>query len=174
MKLISLFLAFLSMVSCAGLPTGSKQAQLSYGKVRSLEPGKTNQDEIRRNFGEPDLVSVLPNGVEQVWAYSKGRLLLSFDVKTRSLNSVDWSVYDADPEKNLAIAKSHFPGAAFTEAREEWTNPHAGPTEAYFSDQTTGVTITTKMKSSDVTSIYREVPNTDRKPSAAKAIKFQL
>jgi hypothetical protein len=174
MKILNLFVAFLSIVSCAGLPPGSKKPQLSYEKVRSLEPGKTSQDEIRHNFGEPDLKSVLPGSGEQVWAYSRGRLLLSFNAKTLSLSSVDWSVYDADAEKSLAVAKSHFPGSAFTETREEWTNPHAGPTETYFSDKKTGVTITTKMKSSEVNSIFREVPNTERKPSTAKAVKFQL
>jgi hypothetical protein len=47
---------------------GSKKLQLSYEKVRSLEPGKTSQDEIRHGFGEPDLKSALPGSGEQVWA----------------------------------------------------------------------------------------------------------
>lgn len=177
MKLWSLFILIGAIAACASGPTPStplKPRTLTYDKVRSLEPGKTHLNDIKRKLGEPDLTLASHTENEQMLVYNRGRLRLMMDSQSSLLKTIGWSVYEKDVENDFSVLKSYFPTSVFTVEKEPWTNPHAGPTRMFHSDTKTGVTITTDIDSSMVTSIFREIPNTPRKPAAAQSIKFEL
>lgn len=177
MKFWSLLVLTGAITACASSPMSSpslKPRRLTYDEVKSLEPGKTHLTDLKRKLGEPDLILPATGENEQMLVYDRGRLRLMMDSQSLLLKTIGWSVYEKDVENDLSVVKTYFPTSVFTVDNEQWTNPHAGPTKTFHSDLKTGVTITTAIDSSMVISIFREIPNTPRKPAAAQSIKFEL
>lgn len=173
---ILLVLFAFATASCSTTdPQYSKaQSKLQYSAIADFAPGITDKSSVEAKIGIPQVKQLSENQSEEIWAYQNGRLLISFEASSSKLLTYEWSVFSNDRESKLTFAQSLVPDAKFKRDAESNSNPHAALTSSSYTDVKSGTTITTKINSEVVTSIFRQAPENPRQPAKSTETAYQL
>lgn len=141
MKILMLSFAF-AILGCTSRPVSKHADPASIQSISQLRPGLTTEAEVKSKFGTPSKVSQQNELIR--WEYldeATGVPRLFADFKSNHvLNAVILMAFDM-AEKDLQIAKSHFPNAKFKINRKDsGTSHYIWESENHIADKE-GVTI---------------------------------
>ena len=179
MKLLAFVLLISSALpSCSSVSIRDRE-NLDIGIVGKFKLLKTTREQVVAILNKPDKIFQVDNSSEEIWLYfgkyGATRLSLGFDAKSGVLDVIGWFVKDNDAEMDVKAALARFPSASFVLTEAEWVNPHAAPSEAFYTDAKLGVKVEINKYRKTVQSISWIVPGLV--PSESKrtpAAKYEL
>jgi hypothetical protein len=152
-----LILCLIFLSSCSTLDKPKERLSVSLENARKLSFDSDNESSIKEKFGEPDKVVPAPQYGINVFIYNKKNMpyplmSLVFNLKTQTLEGLEWSLSEEDPELKLENSMKLFPGAKFAFKDSEWKS-HYKPALGYYFDDSKGVSINYNTAREEVSSI---------------------
>lgn len=157
------FFSLLTMTTVHSVHSETK-AKLDLNAIDHLRFGNATRDEIRSQFGAPDLDRPLPSDTSRViWIYFQEgiratRASLIFNAQSGTLESADWFIAPSEKENSLKVAKARYPDAKFVHKHSSWKVADIFEEREYFEDRNLGVTLYFESGQKYVHSIARQKP----------------